>query len=102
MTLSLFLFMLTFGAAITGLLTESIKKFNENQNCETNPNITALICAFVIGGIGSLIEYSLLDISLTFNNILCVVLMIFCIWIGSMIGFDKIKQTIEQLKGMKE
>ncbi len=102
MTLSLFLFMLTFGAAITGLLTESIKKFNENQNRETNPNITALICAFVIGGIGSLIEYSLLDISLTFNNILCVVLMIFCIWIGSMIGFDKIKQTIEQLKGMKE
>jgi len=102
MTLSLFLFMLTFGAAITGLLTESIKKFNENQNRETNPNITALICAFVIGGIGSLIEYSLLDISLTFNNILCVILMIFCIWIGSMIGFDKIKQTIEQLKGMKE
>ena len=102
MTLSLFLFMLTFGAAITGLFTESIKKFNENQNRETNPNITALICAFVIGGIGSLIEYSLLDISLTFNNILCVVLMIFCIWIGSMIGFDKIKQTIEQLKGMKE
>ena len=48
MTLSLFLFMLTFGAAITGLLTETIKKFNENQNCETNPNITALICAFVV------------------------------------------------------
>ena len=102
MTLSLFIFILTIGAAVTGLLTESIKKFNENCGKETNPNIAALVCAFVVGGLGTLASYSLMDIPFTVNNIICVLLMIVCVWIGAMIGFDKVKQTLEQIRGNKE
>jgi len=29
---------------------------------------------------------------------MCIVLMGVCIWVGSMIGYDKVVQTIEQIK----
>lgn len=36
------------------------------------------------------------------NNIICLALMVVSIWVGSMIGYDKVKQLLEQLAGKKE
>lgn len=99
MTVTLFLSLLVFGASICALVTQAVKKAFENAKKEAAPNFLALINALLVGGFGTSVAYILLGIEWTRNNIICLILMIICIWIGSMIGFDKIKQLIEQFKG---
>lgn len=94
MTIELFIFMLTIGALISSLLTQAVKKAFTN----ISTNILALIDAIAVGVIGMVIAYVLLGIPFTLPNIMCIVLMSVCIWVGSMIGYDKVIQTIEQIK----
>lgn len=102
MTITLFITMLTIGSALCTLLTEAVKKAFENANKEASANILALVDAVVIGGLGTAVAYILLGIEWNVNNIICLILMILAVWIGSMIGFDKIVQLLNQLKGAKD
>ena len=69
----------------------------KNANKESSPNLISLINAVIVGAGGTSIAYVILSIPFILSNILCIVLMIFTIWIGSMIGYDKIMQLIEQM-----
>ena len=102
MTITLFISVLTLGAGVTALLTEAINKAYENAGKEYSSNIIALIDAIVVGGGGVAVTYMLMDIPWTVNNIICLVLMTIAVWIGSMIGFDKVIQLIKQLEKVKE
>ena len=102
MTITLFISVLTFGAGITALLTEAIKKAYENAGKEYSSNVIALIDAIVVGGGGVAVTYMLMGIPWTVNNIICLILMTIAVWIGSMIGFDKVIQLIKQLEKVKE
>ena len=42
----------------------------------------------------------LLGIPWTVNNIICLVLMAVMIWLGAMVGFDKVIQTIGQISNL--
>lgn len=95
MTITMFMFLFTIGAAVSSLLTEAIKKAFK----DISSNVIALIDAFVIGGIGTVVAYVLMGVPFTPANIICIVLMVFCVWVGSMVGYDKVMQTISQLKG---
>ncbi len=97
MTITLFITILTIGAALTSLLTEAIKKAYANADKVCSPNIIALIDAIVIGCGGTAVTYMLLGIDWTVNNIICMILMGILVWVGSMIGFDKISQLIKQI-----
>ena len=97
MTVTMFISILTIGAMVTGLLTEAIKKAYANAGKEYSSNLIALVDAIVVGGGGTAVAYMLLNIPWTVNNIICLVLMIIAVWIGAMIGFDKIKQLVEQI-----
>lgn len=94
MTIEIFLFLFTIGSLISSLLTEAIKKMDLNLSV----NIIALIDAMVVGFLGTIVFYIIMGIVWTPTNIVCIFLMTFCIWIGSMIGYDKVMQTIAQLK----
>lgn len=102
MTVTLFISIFTIGAAISGLLTEAVKKAYENAGRQYSANVIALIDAFVVGGLGTAVSYMLLGIPWTVNNIICLILMIVVVWVGSMIGYDKIIQLFAQLKDLKE
>ena len=102
MTVTLFISIFTIGAAISGLLTEAVKKAYENAGQQYSANVIALIDAFVVGGLGTAMSYMLLGIPWTVNNIICLILMIVVVWVGSMIGYDKIIQLFAQLKDIKE
>lgn len=102
MTVTLFISIFTFGAALAGLLTEAIKKMYENAGKNYSSNIIALVDAVVVGGLGTAVAYTLLGIDWTVNNILCIFLMIFCVWMGAMLGYDKVIQLLDQLKTTKE
>lgn len=97
MTVTLFITIVTLGAAVSSLLTEAIKKAYNNADKEYSANVIALINAVVVGGIGTAVVYMLRGIPWTINNIICLILMILVVWIGSMIGYDKIIQLLKQI-----
>ena len=93
MTIELFMFLFTVGSLASSLLTQALKKAVK----ELSSNITALISALVIGVGGTLAAYILMGIELSMKNIICLVLMAACVWVGSMVGYDKVLQTIAQI-----
>ena len=101
MTVTLFVTILTVGALVSGLLTEAIKKAYANSKKDYSANVIALINAVVVGGGGKAVTYILLGVSWEVNNIICMALMVVCVWIGSMVGYDKIIQLIKQIAESK-
>lgn len=95
MTIELFMFLFTVGSTVSSLLTEAIKKMKVKW---VSANMIALIDAVIVGAGGTLGAYVLLDVTMDSKNMICVVLMAICIWVGSMIGYDKVIQTISQIK----
>lgn len=101
MTVNLFIILITLGAAVASLLTEAIKTAFSNAGKDCSPNMIALINSVIVGGLGTALSYILIGIPFTVNNIICIPLMMLCIWIGSMVGYDKIIQLIQQIGGAK-
>ena len=96
MSVSLFIALFVGGGVVNILLTQSIKQFYYNRNESASPNVIALVSALVVGGGGTAFAYMLLDVAWTVNNILCLVLMGFAVWIASMVGYDKVIQLLKE------
>ena len=97
MTFQIAMFLLTICAAFTGLITEAIKKtFNA-----TKPTLVALIVSVVVG-IAVPVGY-LIVCKLPFGSTEAVYLvaMVVLTWLSATVGFDKVKQIIEQISGIK-
>lgn len=101
MTVTLFISLFTFGSILCGLVTEAIKTAYKNADKEYSANVIALVDALIVGGIGTATAYMLMDIPWTVNNVICLCLMCVMIWLGAMVGFDKVLQTIEQIPKIK-
>lgn len=96
MTVQLFVFLFAAFSAISVFLTEALKKaFHES----VANNALAAIVALVVGGGGSVAAYLILGVSFTTTSIIAIVIMVIAVWMGAMIGYDKIKQLIEQITG---
>ncbi len=102
MSIQLFATLLIILCAISTLLTEAIKRWLENMKKNPSANLIAIIDAVVVGGGGLTAAYIWLGIAFTLPNILAIVVMIFAVGIGSMIGYDKVIQLVSQLKGEKK
>lgn len=101
MTITIFLLLIAICSAVSSLLTEGIKIWCKNAGKNYSANLIALINAVVVGCGGTAITYILMGIAFTLPNILCLVLMTGAIWLGSMIGYDKVIQLITQITNMK-
>ena len=102
MSITMFLLIFTIGAAVASLLTESVKKFCQNGGLSYSANGIALINAIIVGGLGTCFAYVIINIPFTLTNIVCIILMVGCVWIGSMIGYDKVVQLITQMGSIKK
>ena len=102
MSITLFITILTIGGMVTALLTEAIKKMYANMNKAYSPNIIALVNAIVVGCGGTAVVYMLGGIEWSVNNIICLVLMAVSVWIASMLGFDKVIQTVNQIANLNK
>lgn len=102
MSITLFITILTIGGMVTALLTEAIKKMYANMKKEYSANIIALVNAIVVGCGGTAVVYMLMNIPWTVNNIICMVLMTVAVWIASMLGFDKVLQTVNQIANLNK
>lgn len=91
-----FLILLSAFSVLSGLVTEGIKKIASDK-ANLSYNIVALIVALIVGGVGTAVYYQLNAIAFTTNNIIYIVLMGLASGLVSMVGFDKVKQAIEQI-----
>lgn len=101
MTTAIFIMLVAIFAIISSFLTEGIKKWCDNANKKYSSNVIALINAAVVGCGGTSIAYILMDIPFTLVNIIYIILMVGITWLGSMLGYDKVKQLIAQVIAIK-
>lgn len=102
MSISLFLTLLAFLAVAVSFLTEAVKKFCEGKKIQYSSNVVVLAISIIVGIAGTAVAYIFLGIPFTPPNIICMVLMALAIWIGAMVGYDKVIQLIEQVKNIKK
>lgn len=96
MTVSIFLMLLSFYSVLNGLIVEAIKRIVEDKK-NISYNLTAIISAIIISGIGTAIYYQLNEITFSLNNVIYIILMGFSSGLVSMVGYDKVSQLISQL-----
>lgn len=101
MTLTLFMTLLVILAVCVSLFTEAVKKFLDDAGVKYSSNVVVLIVSIIVGAGGTALMYLFLGIAFTPPNIVCIFLMAVAVWIGSMVGYDKVLQMIEQLKNIK-
>jgi amino acid transporter len=102
MTITLFVTLLAILAIAVSLLTEAVKKFFEGSKFTYPANLVSLILSVVVGIGGTATAYVTLNIAFTPPNILCMVSMAVAVWVGSMIGYDKVIQMVEQFRNLKK
>ena len=100
MTATVFLTLLMVCAALTALLTEGIKKFLDEMKISYASNIVVLIVALLIGCGATALYYVNYQVPFNALNSVYLALMGIANWLGAMVGYDKVKQAIEQIKGV--
>lgn len=116
MTVETFLGMLAVFSAATSVLTQGIKKivYGGSEDAEeavvgeatvdeaqagagSISNIIALVVALAVGCGGTVIYYIVSGIEFSATSGVCIVVMGLANWLCAMFGYDKVKQTIEQI-----
>lgn len=101
MTLSLFMALIVILAVAVSLITEAVKKFLDDAKKTYSSNMVVLMVAVIVGVGGTALAYLFLGIAFTLTNVLCMALMAIAVWVGAMLGYDKVIQMLEQLKTLK-
>ena len=98
MNVTTFLILLSAFSVLSGLATEAVKKV-VNDKANLSYNIVALVVALIIGSVGCAIYYQLNAIAFTTNNVIYMILMGLASGLTATVGYDKVKQAIEQVVG---
>lgn len=98
MTITAFMVILTACAAATSLLTEGIKKLLDGMRVKYASNILVLFVAVIVGCGATALYYINLEVPFTALNCVYLVLMGVANWLGATLGYDKVRQTIAQIK----
>ena len=98
MTAEMFLILLTAFSTITSLATEAVKKLFDKMEMKYASNIIVLFVSIAVGGVGTAGYYIVNNTEFTAANAICIVLMMAANWLGSMVGYDKVKQALTQFK----
>lgn len=101
MTTTTFLILLSGFSLVSSLITEGVKNLardKENLSC----NLIALVTALLVGSVGTAVYYQFHAIPFTGNNVTCMLLMGLASGLTAMVGFDKVKQTLEQFFGKQK
>ena len=89
-------------STLTSLVTEAVKKVLVDRNVKYSANtltgIVAMVLSLIIG-IGYLV---LTSTTFTAQVIVYLIALMLISWLGAMIGYDKVKQVIDQLKNVKK
>ena len=101
MNISLFITLLTAFSTVTSVITEGVKGLLSKKSVIYSSNVLVFVIACVVGIGGTGVYYILSSIDFSLINITCMILMGLATSIGAMVGYDKVIQTINQLKTLK-
>lgn len=101
MNLLTFVMLFTIGSLVSALLTEAFKKALDEKSVKYSTNFLALIMAGIVGIAGTIAAYIILGIPFDPVGIICIIFMAVAIWVGAMIGYDKVKQLLDQFAELK-
>lgn len=101
MNVTTFLILLFAFSTISGLITEAIKKV-QNDKINLSSNLIALCVALLVGSIGTGVYYQLNSIPFNTNNIIYMILLGLSSGLCAMLGYDKVRQTILQITNKDE
>lgn len=85
--------LLAIASTLTSLITEAIKKLVPKSVMPAN--ILAAIVAVLVGALTSFGYIILCDVLVTPKVCVYIVVLIVATWLSAMLGYDKIKQTIQ-------
>jgi len=88
-------------SALTTLTVEGLKKLLDEKHIQYSSNVLAVIVSFAITIIGSLLYMIYYGLSVTPQAIVLIICLVFLSFLTATVGYDKIKQLIEQI-GTKE
>ena len=88
-------------SGFTGLIVQGIKKILKDLNKTFPKNILVCIVAVIFSILLSVGYAIVFNIPFSASYVVWTVVVMIFGWLGSMFGFDKIKQTWEQAKGGK-
>lgn len=97
MNIDMFLMLLFAFSMISGLFTEGIKKLLSDK-ANFSYNLIALCVALIVGVVGTGVYYQLNNIPFETNNVIYMILLGLASGLCSMLGYDKVVQTIEQFR----
>lgn len=101
MGMETFLILLFTFSVISGLFTESIKKLMKDK-ANFSYNLIALCVALVVGVVGTGIYYQLNNTDYDTNSIIYMILLGLFSGLCSMLGYDKVKQSILQITNKQD
>ena len=96
MSVIAFLFLLTIFSTATSLIVEAIKRVMDDKE-NLAYNVIVLCVALVVGFFGTLLYFYLTNTVLDMVNIIFAILMGLASCVGAMVGYDRVKQCIEQI-----
>lgn len=101
-SLQTFFLGLMITSTLSGLVTEAIKKILTEQNKSYHANTLAGIVASVLS-IAISVGYILVtNAGFTIQTIIYSIALVFLSWLCAMVGYDKVAQTIAQIKTRKD
>ncbi len=100
MNTTTFLILLSVFASLSSLVTEGVKHIATDK-ANLPYNLLTITSALIVGSVGTAVYYYLNAIPFTVSNILCMILMGLAGGLASMVGFDKIRQALEQVSEAK-
>lgn len=87
---------LAVASALTSLTVEGIKKLLDEQGKVYKPNLLAAIVAILLS-IFAIAGYALyMSIPISIQLVVITIAFAFLSWLTAMVGFDKVKQLIQQ------
>lgn len=99
-SLEVMLTLITVFSIITSLVTQFVKMVLDTLRVEYASNIVVMIVSAVVGAGGTVLYY--VNYQIPMNALTSVYLAIMCIMncMGAMLGYDKVKQMLEQLRAV--
>lgn len=95
---AVFVFLLLMISTLTGLVVEAIKKIMNEYGVKYHANTLAGVVASMVSILVSVLYLLFTGNEFDFSYLAYTIALVFLSWLCSMVGYDKVIQTLAQIK----
>ena len=101
MELQVFIAGLLFASTLTGLVTEAVKKYLDERGAAYRSNALAGYVALAVSLLVGVAYIVITGATVTATMIVYLVALMLLSWLCAMVGYDKVIQTLTQMREVK-